>query len=183
VTDPTDRLIRGLEQLGAEHEPPPGWEARVLRALAPRPRRTPWWLAIPVAALAAGVVVLLVLWRPRPEALVLAIERSPSASRTRGAVAGGGRIHAVVHGGERHRAIWVFRDGRELVAMCPGGAGCGRSGGAPSLDLALDRVGTYQVVALSAAEELPAPRGAYDADLAAAIAAGATCQTHDVEVQ
>jgi len=37
--DPIARLEHALEQLGAEHQPPPGWEARVLAAVEPRPRR------------------------------------------------------------------------------------------------------------------------------------------------
>jgi len=183
VTGADDRLIRALAQLGAEHEPPPGWERRVLAAIEPRPRPHRGWFAIPLAALAAALV-LVVLWTPpRPDALSLAIERSASAARTRGDVVGGDRIRAVVRGGADHRAIWVYRDGRDLIAACPARLACERAGGALILELTLDRVGSYRVVALSSAAALPAPSGAYDADLAATMAPGVVSEIHDVELQ
>lgn len=39
MTDPDRRLEHAIRQLGADLEPPPGWEARVLAAVEPRRRR------------------------------------------------------------------------------------------------------------------------------------------------
>ena len=150
--------------------------------------------AVPAFALAVLLVLLAPWRRPRPEALALKVERTPGAQRIRGSEAGG-RIRATARGGERHRAIWVYRDARELVAVCPAAGGsaaagaavtstaCYRDGDALLLELGVERVGTYRVIALGAAAELPVPRGGFDGDLAAAITAGAASRQQDVEVQ
>lgn len=190
-----DRILRALAQLGAEHEPPAGWERRVFAAVEDRPRRRWWWFAIPLAALAAAAVLvvphLVPYLAPEPDALALVVERGPSPTRLRGDGGAAGRlvvihgepIHAVARGGARHHAIWVYRDGTELVARCPGGPACRSSGGALTLDLTLPIVGTYQVVAWSSEAELAVPSGVYDADVAAATAAEATPKLQVVEVQ
>ncbi|TMQ08936.1 MAG: hypothetical protein E6J90_39005 [Deltaproteobacteria bacterium] len=181
--EPIARLEHALEQLGAEHEPPRGWEARVLAAVEPKPRRRWWWLAVPALAVVLAVVLLPALLSPRPGALALTIERIPGPTRARGDTQVGDRIHATARGGAGHRAIWVYRGETDLVAVCPGGTGCSASGGALALDFALDRIGSYHVIALAGAAELPVPHGAYDEDLAAAMAAGATDQRQVIEVQ
>jgi hypothetical protein len=168
MSDPSTRLERAIEQLGAEHEPPPGWEAKVLAAVAPRPRRwfaSRWWFAVPAVA-AIAVAVVLVPWRPDPAALAVSAERVPSTETTRG---GAGEIRAAVRGGTGTRALWVYRDRQELVAACPGHSACRTVDGAIRLELAIDRGGHYQVLALSAPGPLPAPSGSYEIDLAAAI--------------
>jgi hypothetical protein len=177
------RLEHALEQLGAEHEPPRGWEARVLAAVEPKPRRRWWWLAMPALALAIAVVVLPPLLTPRPSPLALRIERSPNPRPARGDTQVGDRIRATVHGGAGHQAIWVYRGETDLVAVCPGGPGCGGGSETLTLDLTLDRIGSYRVIALSSAAALPVPRGAFDADLAAAMAAEATWKQELVEAQ
>lgn len=195
MTDSDDRVTRALAQLGAEHEPPLGWESRVLAAIsAPVPARAcrRWWYAVPAAAAVAIAAVLLVpRLLPRPDALALMIEREPSATRLRGdpgdeariVVPLGGRIRVVARGGGRHHAIWVYRDATTLVARCPGDAACRRAGGQLDMTLALPTIGTYQVVAWSSDNELPAPRGVYDADFAAATTGDATAKLRLVEVQ
>jgi predicted DNA-binding protein (UPF0251 family) len=52
------RIEDALAQLGAEHEPPPGWEARVLAATHVT-RRRPWWYA--AGGLAAAVAAQAIL--------------------------------------------------------------------------------------------------------------------------
>jgi hypothetical protein len=198
MSDADDRVTRALAQLGTEHEPPVGWESRVLAAIAPAPAPAPaparrrWWFAVPAAAAVAIAAVLLVpRLLPRPDALALVIEREPSATRLRGdpgdeariAVPLGGRIRVVARGGGRHHAIWVYRDATALVAHCPGDAACRLADGELDLALALPTIGTYQVVAWSSDTELPAPRGAYDADFAAATTGNATAKLRLVEVQ
>lgn len=59
--DPIERIEDGLRGLGAEHEPPAGWEQRVLDATAPNPRSA-WRVAREVVTgLAVGIAVGLVL--------------------------------------------------------------------------------------------------------------------------
>jgi hypothetical protein len=176
MIDPGTRLERAIEQLGADHQPPPGWQARVLAAIEARSRwwARRWWLAVPaVAALAAVVIALLVARGPRSGPLTLTAALVPGPRVMRG---DSGRIRAIAGGGDRHRAIWLYRDRRELVAVCPGHVGCstlGGGGGPLQLELTVERIGSYQVVAVSSASALPAPTGAYEVDCAAAAAAGA----------
>lgn len=91
--DMDQRIQRALGELGAEHDPPSGWEARVLAAIAeqrigdqlaqlgedlvPPPgwedrvlaatrassRRRAWWLAMPAVAAAAAVLLLWIVPR------------------------------------------------------------------------------------------------------------------------
>lgn len=191
MRDAEHRIARALAQLGAEHEPPAGWEGRVLAAIEAAPERRRWWFAIPLAALVVAAVLVVLHLAPRPDALALVVERRPSATRLRGdtpatdrlIVAHGDAIRAIARGGGRYHAIWVYRDGTDLVAWCPGDKACSRGGGALTIELTLPIVGTYQVTAWSSDVELPAPGGAYDADFAAATAAKATSKLQVVEVQ
>ncbi len=180
MTDPSTRLERAIEQLGAEHEPPPGWEAKVLAAVSPKPRRwfaSRWWFAVPaVAAIAIGVV--LVPWHPEPPPLVVAAELIKPVEQTRG---GSGEIHASASGGTGNRALWVYRNRQELVAACPGHAGCRTDAdGVLRLDVAIARSGEYQVLALSAVGPLPVPGGSYEIDVAAAIDAKAAWKLQEL---
>jgi hypothetical protein len=54
------RIEGGLAALGEDDEPAPGWQARVLAATAPRPKRRWWWFAIPAPVLAAASLVFVV---------------------------------------------------------------------------------------------------------------------------
>jgi hypothetical protein len=199
MTGADDRITRALAQLGVEHEPPAGWEGRVLAATKAAtkaatedpPARRRWWFALSLAALVVTAVLVVPHFVAKPDALALVIERGPVAARLRGDGAAAGRlvvahgdpIHAVVRGGDRHRAIWVYRDGAELVARCPGTPACRSSGAELTLDLTLSIVGTYQVIAWSSEVALPVPSGAYDTDVAAATAAEATQALQVVDVQ
>jgi hypothetical protein len=181
MTDPNRRIEHAIQQLGADLEPPPGWEARVLAAVEPR-RRGGWvraWLAIPaVAAIALAVVLLPRLPRRSPAPLALSAELVAGSQQVRG----GSAIRAVVRGGEGHRAIWVYRDGHELVAQCPGHPTCQSAGDALSLVLEVP-IGNYQIIALSSAAGVPAANGSPETDLAAATAAGATWKLRGLDVK
>jgi hypothetical protein len=185
MTDPNRRLEHAIRQLGADLEPPPGWEAHVLAAVEPR-RRRGWaraWIAIP--AVAAIAIALAVVLPPRlpgrsPAPLGLSAELVTGSQQVRGASA----IRAVVRGGERHRAIWIYRDGRELVAQCPGHGACQSARRDDALSLVLDApIGNYQIIALSSAAAVPAAIGAPESDLAAAVAAGATWKMRELDVK
>ncbi len=184
MTDSNRRLERAIEQLGADLEPPPGWQARVLAAVEPR-RRSGWargWLAIPaLAPLALVLAVVLVprLLRREPAPRVVSAELVTGSQAMRGPSG----IRAIARGGEGHRAIWIYRDGRELVAQCPGHPACQSSGDALSLVLDSVPIGNYQVIALSSAAALPAATGSPERDLGAATAAGATWTPQELEVR
>lgn len=178
---PTERIEAALARLGAEHEPPPGWEARVLAAVGATRRR--WWAyAAPGVALAAAAAVALVLLRRPPPALALDVEVKHSALFRGDDASVGDVAHVVVSGGKGPRAIWVYREDVELVLRCPGDPACRVSDASTEVDLPLTSVGNYTVVALTAASSLPAPTGTYGADTAAAKDAGLVVRQHHLTV-
>lgn len=171
MSEPLERIESALKRLGAEHEPPPGWEARVLAAVAPERRSRPWWMfAAPgVAVAAAAAVAVVVMLPPRPHALALQVDVIEQG-KTRGGSAEasvGDTVRLTVSGGDRHHALRVYRDERELVFQCPGGPTCRSSDEGLTADLKVPMVGTYRIFALSASAPLPEPTGNFDADLAA----------------
>jgi hypothetical protein len=192
VTAPVDRagarIEAALSQLGAEHEPPPGWENRVLAAVRDEPRHRPWWqFAAPAVVVAAAAVLLVVVVmppRPRELALDLEFDRQPV---TRGDQPDERRVGEIVHatasGGGRNRAIWVYRNELALVIACPRDPICRVSGNAVSVDVVLGTVGEYKILALSSDAALPEPRGNYDADAAAAMRADLTTKPHVLHVR
>ena len=181
MSDPSTRLEQAIEQLGADLEPPPGWEARVLAAV--EPRRRSWfargWLAVPAVAAIALVAVLLPRSAHRAsEPLALSAELVAGAQVMRGPSA----LRAIARGGDGHRAIWIYRDGRELAA-CPGHPACETAGDALRIVLDPVPIGSYQIIALSSAAALPAATGSPDRDLAAAQDAGASWKLQELEVR
>lgn len=181
------RIEAELGKLGAELSPPAGWQARVLSAVAAPPRRRRWWwLALPAAAAAAALAI--VLWlslRPpaRPDVqLAVAIVR-PGAV-VRGDTANvGDVVTARALGDAPHRAVWIFRDKRELVLACPGAARCRAAGGALIATATLELPGSYAIVALASSAPIPAPTASYDASMAAAEAAGALVRRQALTVR
>lgn len=184
MTDPIRRIEDALAGLGAEHEPPRGWEARVLAATTAR-RRRPWWIYAAPGLVAAAAAVLLYLGRPRePAALALDVDLEHSVASRGGGGEGrvGDVVHVTVRGGSG-RVLWIYRDDVELVMRCPGDPACRVSEQAIRADLVLGRVGTYRMVALTAGPAVPAPAGSYEADVAAARRAGVSdVREHSVNV-
>ena len=78
MIESNQRIEEALAQLGAEYEPPLGWEARVLAAT--RAHR-PWWrYARPGFAVAALAVCAVALWpTAAPTELTLSVEVQHSA--------------------------------------------------------------------------------------------------------
>lgn len=179
MTDPNERsnersmerIEAALAGLGAEHEPPTGWEARVLATVGANRRR--WWAyAAPGVALAAAAAIAVVVLRQPPPALALNIDVKHSA-RFRGDEATVGDVARIaVSGGRGARAIWVYREQVQLVLRCPGDPTCRISDASTEVDLTLSSAGTYHVVALTGGSRLPAPTGDYGVDTAAARDAG-----------
>lgn len=183
----SDRLEDALRAAGSEHEPPAGWEDRVLaatigtRAAAPAPaparRRARWWMfAAPALAMAAAAAVY--LWWPRggaapPQQLALAITVEHGGPIVRGTTAHpGDTLIVTATGGAAHRVVWVYRDDRELVTTCES-----------SCRVPLTARGDYSVVAVSSDAPLPAPHGSLDEDVAAAAKLGAAYTIEPVAVR
>jgi hypothetical protein len=176
MTDPTARIEAALTHLGSEHEPPAGWEARVIAATTV-PQRKPWWL-FAASALACAVGVAAVVgprgWAAQDSALGVDINDVTSGRlvRSSGSHNVGDVVHLVAHGGGGYRAVWVYRHD-QLVAACPGAAACSVARDATSLDLLVRAPGNYQVVGLSSVVPV-VPLGARDGDVANAQTAGAS---------
>ena len=200
MNDSSTRLERAIAQLGAEHEPRAGWEARVLAAIEPKqPQRSPWawlrrwWAGIAIPVLAAGAAILLIHLRaPKPLEVAYAIEKDPTRV-VRGGSAEARSDHIVVvplysrlvlsaEGGAGHRALWVYRGERELVAACPGDSRCA-PGDEPRLMLSVDKIEQLQVLALSSEGALPTPTGRYDDDHAAALDAHIVAKVKEFKVE
>ena len=188
MTAPHERIEAALARLGAEHEPPAGWEARVLAAVRAEPPRRPWWrIAVPALALATAAAIAVFLWFPRPRPLELAV-----VARTPGPVlmlgegveerAVGDVAHVTASGGAGWRAIRVYRNETELVMTCPGNQACRTSRDGIALDVPLDKVGDYMIVAIASKDALVMP-GTYDADTAAAIQAKAALRERKLRVR
>jgi len=184
MSDPITRVEAALKQLGAEYEPPWGWEARVLAATRPRPRWCLWWFAIPALALSVSAPIFWSWTRPPDDCVALHVSVDPAGPTMRGSSAHvGDRVHVTATSRDLHRALWVYRNEHELVVACPGGPACRRSGDTTTADLTLLAVGTYTFVAITSISPLPAPQGSYDADQASAREVRATIQIQPLEVR
>lgn len=173
MTEPIERIEAALAELGAEHEPPEGWEARVLAQTVPQN----WWrhlLRWQVAAVVVAAAVIVVVIIPRRGAFALATDtREPDGAVMRGGANHVGQIlRAAATGGDRQRAIWLYRDDRLLVA-CPGAPSCASSEDGVTVELGFETAGSYRVVALNARAPIAPPHGDVDTDVLAAQSAGA----------
>ena len=184
--EPLARIEAALSRLGAEHEPPLGWEARVLAATATPHRRAWWWFAAPplLAAAAAAVIVLLPPGKPSALQLAMEVEKGSTVVRMRGPEPQlGDVVHATATGGGSHRGVWVYHDETELVLQCPAGPHCRHTDDTVIADIALAAIGTYQIVALSSSAALPVPTGRFDEDLAAAARANVTMSRQELTIR
>jgi hypothetical protein len=177
MTEPIARIEAALSRLGAEHEPPAGWEARVLAAATAKPRWPRWWIPLPVgalAAMAAGYVFLFASPKVMPLALAVTAIQGNEALRSplRGdSLLVGTQVSVTASGAAPHRALWIYRDD-QLMLTCPGDDRCQSNDKALHLVAELSLVGKYMFVALSADSSIDPPSGAYAADVADAKDAG-----------
>lgn len=161
-------------------------EARVPVAPVVRRKRIPiraLAVLIPMLGAAAVAVVTLTNDAPAPRtALQVELAIDPTGPTMRGTSAHPGDTLRVTARGALYRAIWVYRDERTLVAVCPGASSCRAVDGGVGLELVLSARGTYAVVTLGAASDLPTPTGSLDADLDAASRIDVSYQIGHVEV-
>lgn len=130
------------------------------------------------AALAVAAAVVLVL-RSRgadaPTAPQVALVVAHGDTVVRGSAANvGDRVTARANG-----PLWVYRGDHELVLACPGAPPCGPEGA----DVLLRERGVYSFVVIASDAKIPAPRGSFDEDVAAAVKAGARYKVETIDVQ
>jgi hypothetical protein len=182
-----ERLRAEIAALGAEDEPPVGWQARVWERLDQRRerRRFRWpgwrgWL-VPVGAVLAASLAALFLIRPpeprlpEPRPPSLGVEIQAGATVRRGGEAQPGdllRLTAAA-GGARHAELRVYRNDTELVLRCSTDRPCSRRGDEVRAAVLLDTIGRYQPLLLRAERPLPPPVSDLEKDTSAALAAGA----------
>jgi hypothetical protein len=178
-----ERIARALADLGTGAERRSDHVARVLATAAAetvarrRARRLAKWTA-PALALAAAVALVWWLRGPEPAPPRFALEIVARGQRTlRGDAHLGDRLRATARRGE---AIWIYRNGRELLRVCP--RDCDANGDRVVVELELDAIGRYQVVWLSN-DRVTLPAGDVERDVAAARASGAVHELRDIEVQ
>jgi hypothetical protein len=158
---------------------------------APRRARSCGRLLVYAAPLlAAAAAVPLWLGRAEPEfQLSLAIARAPGTERgveaavpRRGHAAHTRDVLRSTVQGERHQAIWVYLDERELFLRCPDDVRCRSADGELTLELTLAARGSYAIVAVGSSEPIPAPGPTLDTTLASARTAGLHTQVEYVNV-
>jgi hypothetical protein len=177
-----ERLRAELAALGAEDEPPVGWQTRVWDRLDQhRERRRPRWPGwrgwmVPVGVgLAASLAALFLIRPPGPQPPSLHAEVQAGATVRRGGEAQPGdllRLTAAT-GGARHAELRVYRNDTELVLRCSTDRPCTRRGEELRAAVLLDAVGRYQPLLMRAQSPLPPPVSDLEKDTSAALAAGA----------
>lgn len=183
------QLGRALAALPAM-KAPAGWERRVFEALPETETaqgRVAW---VPWAfGLAAAAAVAFIVWQlNRPSAGELSVRQelvATAAGRRADSAAVGDTIRVSTNGGNGDvRELRLYRDGGDVVARCPGDAGCRVVDGSPELTFTLKAPGSYRSLVIVGTREAPKPIGALDADARAASAAGASVEvSRAVDVQ
>jgi hypothetical protein len=177
-----ERLTAEIAALGAEDEPPAGWQARVWQRLDQRrerrrPRWTGWrgWIVPIGVGVAASLAVFFLIRAPGPQPSSLRAEVQAGATVRRGGEAQAGdllRLTAAA-GGARHAELRVYRNDTELVLRCSTDRPCSRRGDELRAAVLLDAVGRYQPLLMRGESPLPRPLSNLEKDTSAALAAGA----------
>lgn len=187
-----ERLRAGLARLGAEDEPPPGWQARVWERIEERQERRKrhrGWLLwmVPAAVGAAAALIALLLLRPSPPpppSLLARIEAGDTVRRGAEAQPGDLLRLTATTGEAPHAELRVYRNDAEMVLRCSAEPPCTRQGPHLTATLRLDGVGRYTPLLLHSEKPLPAGGGDLDADTREALAAGADVELGaDIDVR
>jgi hypothetical protein len=174
------RLAAALRNL-SDPPPPVAWQAEVLRQVGPPPAPpssgTRWrWAAAAAMAAAAGAVI----WMCAPTGTErLAVSHTllaTAANRRADSAVVGDTMRIEATGGTGVRELRLYRSSvggpEELVARCPGHAGCRAGGDRLELTVPLEVRGRYRAMVLDGPGAVPAT-GTLEGDAAAARVAGA----------
>jgi hypothetical protein len=179
--EPYERLfarIRDLEDVA----PPPGWEGRLeaQRAAAWRRRRIATAAGVAAAFGLAAVFVLPCIMPSDGGRLQVAVLAAPEMQR-RGNHAVGDVLRVGVRRDQAHASLRIYL-GIRLIAQCPGSELCRGDASSLAIDWKLEEPGTYRIVALSSAAEIPPSAGTLEQDTLAARTAGVSRETETVTV-
>lgn len=187
-----ERLRAGLAALGADDEPPPGWQARVWEKIEERKeqrKRHRGWLLwmVPALAGAAAVLIVLFLLRPTPPAapsLVARVESGDTVRRGEEAQPGDLLRLTATTGEAPYAELRVYRNDAEMVLRCSTESPCTRQGQDLTATLVLDGIGRYTPLLLCSKKPLPPGGGDLDTDTREALDAGAEIELGaDVDVR
>lgn len=176
------RVLRGRmqEEIIAEAGDPRAAQP-VVPTVSGRRRRAVY--AAPILAAAAAVAIWIgARGRAPGEPIELAVAIDHPGAATRSGTAHVGDVVRPVVRGAGHRALWVYLGDREVVAACPGGAGCSGDGDQLTLELRLGAPGSYSVIAIVSTQPIASPQGAVDVMLSAVTGAGAHIKITQLEV-
>lgn len=141
------RIEDALTKLGAEHEPPRGWEDRVLCHVVPPPKRVPVWPSICVAV-ALAMVAVYGITKPQPVRIDISVQHGPTVWRGQ-SIHTGDRVRVTASGGSHGMPrIWAFMDER-LIGSCPGNPECYVSSDGVSMSFVVSAIGVYDFMAVS----------------------------------
>lgn len=186
-----ERLREAITTAGDGIEPPTGWQAGVWSAIekrqAARRRWRGWWLLVPAAA--AVLLAILLLRTPvrtvTQLALAVEVESGAGPVRRGGEAHPGDRLQLRATIGEASNAeLRVYRNDRSLVLRCSTEPPCRRGDDMLEADLVLPAIGSYQSLLVTSDRSLPKAGAGLDADVDAALAAGAqTILGEEIEVR
>ncbi|HSF43423.1 MAG TPA: hypothetical protein VLT87_26730 [Thermoanaerobaculia bacterium] len=185
-----EHLRAGIAGLGADDEPPPGWQARVWERIEERKERRKrhggWFLWMVPAAVAASLAAFLLLrpTPPPPPSLLARIEAGDTVRRGEEAQPGDLLRLTATTGEAPYAELRVYRNDAEMVLRCSTAAPCTRQGVHLTATLGLDGVGRYTPLLLYSEKPLPEGGGDLDTDTREALNAGAEVELGaDVDVR
>lgn len=169
LREPYEKLIEQLREEGGPRDVPADWQNdfdTCWEAERRRKRRRTLVLGLGLGSgvgVAAAALAAVLLVRRVGEVPMLAVAFA-SAAQHRGDAAVVGDTMTVRARAGRTVTLLVYRE-QELIATCPGGAGCRSEGGVEVLELRLSQAGTYHLVRAQGSSERFAPgTGGYEND-------------------
>lgn len=173
-----ERLRQDIAGIGADDDPPAGWEARVWTRIEERKRKPRWiWFLTPVGAAALAATLFFAVPRtPSAPSLVQEVVAGGPVRRSAGARPGDRLDLRAETAGSVHAELRIYRNGRDLVLRCPSDGGdpsCRREEGEIRASLTFQVVGEYQAMLVLGQEPLPPPGKGLDPDAGAAFDHGA----------
>jgi hypothetical protein len=152
-------------------------------ALGGAGRRRRMVYLVPILAAAAAVAIWVGVRGSSPgEPIDFAVDIERPGAATRGGTVHVGDVVRPTVRGAAYRALWVYRDHREIVVACPGAAGCSSNGHQLMLELRLSAPGSYSIIAIVSDRPIAPPNDAVDVMLSAVTGDGARVKITPLEV-